>query len=174
MKRVAIASLAVAVLSLTACSSGASSTGTAPGVAKTTTTQAPATTEPGVGATQSFHLEDVTLSKVIDPAAIGSFAPPTGDRFVAVELGIKNTGSAALSPTPIFDAILVDQGGHSYTPVVNGTPSCQDFAGSLSIDPSSSASGCVLFEVPTAEAPAKFQYISKEAGANVERTEWSF
>ena len=168
MKR--IIALSIVALALAGCSAKSATTATTSTTSPSTTTTA---ATPGVGATQSFHSEDVTLGKVIDPAAMGPLGSiPAGDRFVAVELGIKNTGTVALSPTPIFDAILIDQSGHSYTSVVNGTPSCQDFAGSLSVDPSASASGCVLFEVPTAEAPAKFQYITKEAGADVERTEW--
>src|SRR5450759_3131702 len=125
MKR--IIALSVVALALAGCSAKSATTATTSTTSPSTTTTA---ATPGVGATQSFHSEDVTLGKVIDPAAMGPLSSiPAGDRFVAVELGIKNTGTVALSPTPIFDAILIDQSGHSYTPVVNGTPSCQDFAG---------------------------------------------
>lgn len=169
MKRFLV--LAIAALPLAGCTAkAATSRGVPPPTSIPSTTTM---TSPGVGSTQSFSAEDVTVTNVIDPAAVGSFGPPAGDRFVAVELEVKNTGTTSLSPTPIFDATLVDQAGQSYTPVVNGTPSCQDFSGSLSVDPGTSASGCVLFEVPTSGAPAKFQYVSKEAGANVQRAEWS-
>jgi hypothetical protein len=109
---------------------------------------------------QSGHPESVTLVKVVNPATGKSqFETPTaGNKFVGVQLSIKNASTVAISPNILAEVTLIDAGNQSYNPDFSSISNCQEFASSLSVAPGDTATGCVTFQVSTAAVPAKVQY----------------
>lgn len=103
----------------------------------------------------------VTLIKVDDPAT-GSDEfnqPDAGKRFVATQISIKNSSStASISPNILAEGTLIDSANQSYNADFNTVSDCQAFASNLAIAPGDTAAGCMVFQVPTGNAPAKFQY----------------
>ena len=103
----------------------------------------------------------VTLVKVYDPATSSNqfLQPDSGKRFVATPITIKNSSSGTISPNILFEGALIDKANQSYnSAVVSSVSECQDFASNLKVASGDSATGCIVFEVPTGNAAAKFQY----------------
>ncbi|MEU5002283.1 hypothetical protein [Streptomyces sp. NPDC021622] len=83
---------------------------------------APVPPEPGIGATLSLEGNtrrewlDVAVLKVVDPARTTNqiFAPEPGNRFVAVQFQLKNTGEAPYKDSPVKGAVLVDADGKHF------------------------------------------------------------
>jgi Domain of unknown function (DUF4352) len=98
--------------------------------------------------------EQVTITpvRVINSAASSDplFAPPAGERYYTVQFHFDNTGRVPYSPTPEFEATVIDTAGKSYTGdtlvTVRGCPLLPDNA---SIAPGASITGCVPFDVPS-------------------------
>jgi hypothetical protein len=109
---------------------------------------------------QKGNAETVTLVKVVNPATgKDEFNTPTaGNKFVGVQLSIKNASAAAISPNILAEVTLIDSANQSYNPDFSSLSNCQEFATALSIAPGDTATGCVAFQVPTAATPAKVQY----------------
>lgn len=113
-----------------------------------------------VGTTLSLTDETVGLSKVIDPAVTDAsgIGAPAGKHLVAAVLVVTNTSSTGFTPQAPFDSTLIDNAGQSYTPTLWPTGSCQAFASSAVVEPNTSLTGCVVFEVTDGNTPARFQY----------------
>ncbi|MEV8022368.1 DUF4352 domain-containing protein [Streptomyces sp. NPDC086554] len=134
---------------------------------------APSPPEPGIGATLSLEGNtrgerlDVTVLKVVDPARTTNqiFAPEPGNRYVAVQFQLKNTGEARYKDSPGNGAVLVDADGQHFDVDADGrhfdsalsakTSAGPSFPGSVSISPGDTARGFITFELPDSAAPGR-------------------
>jgi hypothetical protein len=72
----------------------------------------------------------ITLVKVVDPAQ-GSDefdSPDAGNRFVSLELQVKNTGTVTYSDSYVFTAVLLDTKGESFSTNLSTTTAGPPFA----------------------------------------------
>jgi hypothetical protein len=135
----------------------------------------------GTGLAHSGHVGDtlnltnkagrlftVTLSKVIDPAqGAPGIVPKTGKRFVGVVFTIHNSASQSISPNVITDTIVIGSSGKLYPANGKMLSSCAAFAHQqFKLEPGSSASGCVTFQIPTAVTVSQVQFLPTGGTAN--------
>jgi archaellum component FlaG (FlaF/FlaG flagellin family) len=115
----------------------------------------------------------VTVTKVVDPttATDGISAPLPGNRFVAVEITIKNTGTVAFEETPVNCARLVDGSGRGFdTETILSVAAGPVFDTSVRLRPGEQATGYVVFDIPTSAEAAYVQFaldsgVSDDSGA---------
>jgi hypothetical protein len=90
----------------------------------------------------------VTVTKIYRHARPASSFddPDTGDRLVAVQFRLTDTGSAAYSDSPSNGAEVVDASGQSYQSAIENAANCPAFPGTENIAPGASGLGCVVFE----------------------------
>lgn len=102
----------------------------------------------------------VTLVKVADPAkGADEFSGPSdGKRWVAVQIRITNTATTAYSDSPTNGAKLVDTQGQRYSVTFGDTTLGQAMDSGVKLAPGDSALGVILFEVPTGQKLATFQF----------------
>jgi Domain of unknown function (DUF4352) len=93
---------------------------------------------------------DVTLTKVADPASpADEFSGPTGgNRLVATQFRLANTGTARYDDAIDNDVKLVDSAGQTYDSSFNEVSAGQSFGGDTRVNPGDSRLGYVAFEVP--------------------------
>jgi hypothetical protein len=95
----------------------------------------------------------VTATQLVDPAvaASGSGLPDLGYRFVAIELTLNNQGtSATIEGDANYSTTVIGSDGQTYSADYGTVSECANFeSGDFQIPPSDSASGCVVFELPT-------------------------
>jgi hypothetical protein len=126
---------------------------TAPPVVVTTTT-----TPPALHVGQHADFTDasgmglqVTMAQVIDPASGADQyeAPTSGDRFVAVQVRLKNTGTTSYSADVNSQVSLIGSDSQQYSPSFEQIKSCTNFNfGNYTLSPGDSLTGCVAFQVP--------------------------
>lgn len=123
-----------------------------------TTTQQPYK----VGDTITLGDLAVTLTKVIDPATIANPYEPVdaGNRLVAVEVNLQNTGTGTISDDANSDVTLIGSDSQSYDFDISGDVNeCTNFHyGEYTLGSNDSESGCVVFELPDGINPAKVQF----------------
>jgi hypothetical protein len=115
------------------------------------------------------HTATVTLVRVIDPAQPANQyeAPDSGNRYVAAEFKIVNTG-AAFQPSPTSNATAFDSASHSFNTGYADISGCPSFASNLTLNPGDVADGCVVFQVPSSAQITKIEYVEQEgAGTGV-------
>jgi hypothetical protein len=152
-----------------------------------TTTEAETTTEEaesdsglaGIGDTIVLHGYEegeeltVTVKRLINPAKSEQyFGPSRGNKFVAVDVVLKNTGSAAYNDSPSNGAELIDTNDEGYTSSIYDTPSCHPIGSSVKIASGSKRAGCLVFEVKKKSEPAVFQFTMASGFAD-ETGEWT-
>ncbi|TGB16005.1 DUF4352 domain-containing protein [Streptomyces sp. MZ04] len=137
--------------------------------------------EPGIGATLSLEGNtrgerlDVTVLKVVDPAHTANqiFAPEPGNRYVAVQFQLKNTGDAPYKDSPGNGAVLVDADGqHFDSALFAKTTAGPSFPGSVSISPGDTARGVITFELPDSAKPVQVQF-AMNSGFSDDVGEWT-
>ncbi|MEV0116788.1 DUF4352 domain-containing protein [Streptomyces sp. NPDC050844] len=142
---------------------------------------APVSPEPGIGATLSLERNtrgerlDVTVLKVVDPARTTNqiFAPEPGNRFVAVQFQLKNTGEAPYKDSPVNGAVLVDADGQHFDAALFAKTSAgPSFPASVSISPGDTARGFITFELPDAAKPVQVQS-AMNSGFSDDVGEWT-
>ena len=150
----------IAVLVLTGCSLGSHEKSLPP--------PAPTDTTPDVGGIGTpitirgtgTELE-VTVQRVLDPVS-GSSADQTlhpGDRFVGVELRLRNIGEGVYAESPLSDSKLLVTGGSQANGVNLLGGACGGrFALHVSLRPGGRTAGCVPFEVSSGQRPDRFQF----------------
>ncbi|GAA1895428.1 hypothetical protein GCM10009837_16750 [Streptomyces durmitorensis] len=141
----------------------------------------PSPREPGVGTTLSLtgigsgERLDVTVVKVVDPARTANefLVPDAGNRYVAVQFRLKNTGDDPYKDSPSNGAALVDADGqHFDAALIAETTAGPSFPGALSISPGDTALGFITFELPTSARPVQLQF-SMNSGFSDDVGEWS-
>ena len=94
----------------------------------------------------------VSASQVIDPAtaATGSGLADAGYRFVAIDLDITNEGANTVTGNANFSTSVVGSDGNTYNADYGTVAECSNFTyGEFQVPLNDSASGCVVFELPT-------------------------
>lgn len=115
----------------------------------------------------------VTVKRLIDPAKSEQyFGPSRGNKFVAVDLLLKNTGSAVYNDSPGNGAELIDTNDEGYTEAIFDTPSCHSIGTGVKIASGSKRAGCLVFEVKKRSKPAVFQF-TMDSGFADETGEWT-
>jgi hypothetical protein len=116
----------------------------------------------------------VTLTKIYRHAQPASSfdGPDTGDRLVAVQFRLTDTGSAAYSDSPCNGAEVVDASGQSYESALNDAANCPSFPGTENIAPGASGLGCIVFEVPQAAVITKVQF-TLDSGMGPQTGQWN-
>jgi len=137
-----------------------------------------ATTKPvaHIGATLTLDSgnEQVTLSSVIDPAqgADQFTTPDAGKRFVATVFTIKDIGTQSGTGDANSNAAVIGSDNQTYSFDVSNVSECTNFnEGEFQLGPGESASGCVVFQLPTAIKVAKVQW-SPQGGFASDFGEW--
>ncbi|WP_405977328.1 DUF4352 domain-containing protein [Streptomyces sp. NBC_00158] len=110
---------------------------------------------------------DVTLTRVVDPAGREG-----GDRLVAVELRLENTGTVPYEDSPAPASHLLDSEGQRFTGTGAATGAGPSLPETVTLEPGSSASGFVTFRVPEGAALAAVQF-ALEAGLGDDVGHWS-
>ncbi len=116
----------------------------------------------------------VTVTKIYRHAQPASSFddPDTGDRLVAVQFRLTDTGSAAYSDSPSNGAEVVDASGQSYQSAIENAANCPSFPGTENIAPGASGLGCVVFEVPQAAVITKVQF-TLDSGMGPQTGQWN-
>lgn len=144
----------------------------------TTTTEAPTELKIGSTATlkgqQSGEQVEATVVAYKETISPGEYdQPQSGMKFVAINLKLKNTGTATYSDSPSNGAtILTANGQHGKTAILTGGECSEGFSESVKILPDESQEGCLPFEVPEGATPAKVQW-TPSSGYGPETAEWS-
>lgn len=112
---------------------------------------------------------DVTLTRVADPAGP---APGDADRLVSVELRLENTGTAVYEDSPAAATHLLDSEGRRFAGLNAPTGAGAAFAGTVILDPGSTAAGFVAFRVPRDAGLAAVQF-ALDGGLANDVGQWS-
>jgi Domain of unknown function (DUF4352) len=116
----------------------------------------------------------ITVSQIIDPAqgADQFTTPDQGKRFVGVKLVVKDTGSASETDDVNTDVSVIGSDNQSYTPTFDSITGCTNFnSGTYALTNGETATGCVVFQVPTGVTVDKVQY-QPSAGFSNQTGEW--
>ncbi|MFC7583973.1 DUF4352 domain-containing protein [Nonomuraea antimicrobica] len=116
----------------------------------------------------------MTVNRLINPATPASdfLKPKTGDKFVAVEVTLANVGQAVYDEAPMFGARLIDGQNQQYSPSLYQVREGQSFGGTATINGGDSRKGVLVFEIPQAAMPTKFQF-GLNAGIAAQKGEWT-
>jgi Domain of unknown function (DUF4352) len=116
----------------------------------------------------------VTVDQVMDPLQVGSYdQPDSGQRFVGIQITLKDVGSVAYSDSPSNGSTLLSNTNEqAMGQIVSGGPCGNDFASSANIAPGNTQQGCIPFEMPVGQTPATFQFTLNSGFAN-QTGQWS-
>ncbi|MFM9608610.1 DUF4352 domain-containing protein [Streptomyces niveiscabiei] len=118
---------------------------------------------------------DVTLVKVVDPAHAKEtyLRADPGNRLVAMQFRLKNTGSDVYSDSPSNGAFVVDQDDQHFD-ASSGTPTTAgaDFPGHVTVRPGDTALGYLTFEVPNGSRVTTVQF-SMNSGYSDDIGKWT-
>jgi hypothetical protein len=116
----------------------------------------------------------VTVDGVMDPLTVGpDDQADSGQRFVGVQITLKNVGSSAYSDSPSNGATLLsDSNEQAQSQIVTGGPCGNGFQSSVNIAPGDTQQGCIPFEMPNGQSPNTFQFTLNSGFAN-QTGQWS-
>lgn len=116
----------------------------------------------------------VTVDQVMDPLQVGSDdQADSGQRFVGVQITLKNVGQVAYSDSPSNGATLLSNTNEeAQGQIVTGGPCGNDFQSLANIAPGDTQQGCIPFEMPVGQMPAMFQFTLNSGFAN-QTGQWS-
>jgi hypothetical protein len=116
----------------------------------------------------------VTVDGVMDPLVVGSYdQADSGQRFVGVQITLKNVGSSVYSDSPSNGATLLsDRNEQAQRQIVTGGPCGNGFQSSVNIAPGDTQQGCLPFEMPSGQNPHTFQFTLDSGFAN-QTGQWS-
>ncbi|MEV4287342.1 DUF4352 domain-containing protein [Nonomuraea bangladeshensis] len=116
---------------------------------------------------------EVTLAKLVSKATGDQFSKPKdGNRFVAVQVTLKNVGQKVYSDSPSNGALLIDGEGQQYRSTLHSVQEGQSFGGTATISAGDSRKGMIVFEVPEGAKLAKLQF-GLNSGFADQKGEWS-
>ncbi len=150
-------------LGLAACAQGTGASDSTAGTGSTTTLARTARAHIGqeliVTRPSGYHL-GITVTQVIDPAT-SSQQPATGNRFVAAQVSLDNTGSQKAAGNVNGQLTVIGSDGHQYSaassiPIQN----CSNFnSGQYALDPGNVATGCVAFQLPASVGVTSVKFV---------------
>jgi hypothetical protein len=116
----------------------------------------------------------VTVDQVMDPLQVGQYdQPDTGQRFVGIQISLKNVGSAPYSDSPSNGATLLSTTNEqAQSQIVSGGPCGNDFGSSAKIAPGDSQQGCLAFQMPVRQTAGTFQF-TLNSGFGDQTGQWS-
>jgi uncharacterized protein DUF4352 len=117
---------------------------------------------------------EVRVTRVLDPAPAspGDQTLSPRDRFVGIELALRNIGKGNYSESPLSDSKLLLADGSEADPVnLLGGPCGGRFALHVTLRPGAKADGCVPFEARQGRRPSRFQF-ALESGFAPEVGTW--
>lgn len=129
-----------------------------------------ASAAPSLGVGDAARLQDpagmeftATLVRVVDPAAPANpgsayTAPQRGDRFVAIEWTIANTGSKTLTSSQVFSTHIVDDHGQWHLSTAARTGAGANFPADVKIPPAQTLSGYLVYELPETARATTVQF----------------
>lgn len=180
------AALLTLAATLTACSGSdtvttepAKTSAAATDAAKTKASPTPSK-QATVGDTVTLHGTDdgakldVTLVKWVDPAKSSDeyTSPEKGNRWVAVQLRITNTGSAVYSDSPENGMQVADTDGQQFQPTYADITAGPAMSSSVKLTPGSKALGWTVFEVPKGSKIETLQF-AMDSGFADETGQWT-
>jgi hypothetical protein len=104
---------------------------------------------------------EVAVTHVLDPlpVAVADQTLRPGDRFVGVEVRLRNIGDGLYSESPLSDSKLLVAGGAEADGVnLLGGPCGGRFPLHVALGPRARTSGCLPFELGRGERPDRFQF----------------
>ena len=116
----------------------------------------------------------VKLVSIIDPAQAGDqyTTPDAGKRFVGVKVEITNNGTSAYQDDANSNLTLIGSDGQSYTFDSSNIAGCTNFSyGNYTLAAGTSATGCVVYQVPDGVKAAKVQFAAN-GGYSGDTGEW--
>lgn len=124
-----------------------------------------------IGASQIVHdfygdSLTVTVSAIVDPATAGSGSglPDAGFRFVAVEAAFSNTTNGEVEGDTNLGMTVTGSDGQTYSADYGTVAQCTNYTyGEIDVPAGDSASGCVVFQLPTSVTVQSVQF-SLDAG----------
>ncbi|OII62599.1 hypothetical protein BJP40_27695 [Streptomyces sp. CC53] len=108
----------------------------------------------------------VTVVKVVDPAAGKDTRPEAGERYVAVQFRLHNTGSKTYNDAPDNSAKLIDDQGQRFNSWITETIAGPGFGGTVTIPVGDTALGYITFKVPAESKIAKIQFTMESGFAD--------
>lgn len=97
--------------------------------------------------------------------------PQPGQRFVAVQIALKNIGSVAYDDSPSNGAKLIDAEDQQYDAGLEEVALGQSIGSSVKLAPGSTRKGYLVFSVPKKAKIAKFQF-TLDSGFGPQSGEW--
>lgn len=114
----------------------------------------------------------VSVDAIVDPAeADGYFDPEEGNRFVAVQLTLTNTGTLNYNDSVENMPSVITPEGFSYSTTIAGVTAGSGFDGTLLLTPQDTRTGWVIFELPSEQSIAKLT-LALDSGFGPEVGEW--
>lgn len=116
----------------------------------------------------------LTVDQVLDPLSVGpDDQADSGQRFVGVQITIRNVGSVVYSDSPSNGSTLLSDTNEQATDeIVTGGPCGNDFQSSVNIAPGGVQQGCIPFELPDGQSAKLFQY-TLDSGFADQTGQWS-
>lgn len=156
-----------------------SSTKSSSAPAQTTASSTSSAQQAALGDTLTLHGNDgetmnVTVNQLLDPLPVGPVdQADSGDRYVGVQITLKNVGSTAYSDSPgNGSTLLSNTNEQAKTEIVSGGPCGNDFQSSANIAPGATQQGCIPFELPTGQQAGAFQFTLNSGFAD-QTGQWS-
>ncbi|HSA53600.1 MAG TPA: DUF4352 domain-containing protein [Yinghuangia sp.] len=114
---------------------------------------------------------DVTLVLVVDPAQPRDTysTPDPGNRLVALQWRVTNTGTVIVDAVPAFSTKLIDEQGQVFELSFGARAVGVEFPTSVQIPPGDSRLGFVTYEIPTSAKVVKAEF---EGGYNEPSGQW--
>lgn len=114
----------------------------------------------------------VTLTQIVNPAAVTNGWGDPGSRYVAAQLTIKNTGTTTIVGNTNSDVSMIGSDNRDYRADFATVTECVDFKyGWFLIAAGDSSRGCVVFKLPLGVTPAKVRY-TPSSGISHDIGEW--
>ena len=100
------------------------------------------------------------MTSVLDPvpASPGDQTLSPQDRFVGIELALRNIGQGVYAESPLSDSKLFAGGTEADSVNLLGGPCGRQFALHVLLRPGERAAGCVPFELRSGLRPSRFQF----------------
>ena len=181
---IAAAALLVAVATLTACSTTEPTVNTKPAkksapAKDAAKPKASPTEQAGVGDTLTLHgmddgsQLDVTLVKWVDNAKSADefTSPEKGNKWVAAQFKIVNTGTAVYSDSPSNGAQVADEQGQQFNPTFATITAGPEMQAGVRLAKGATALGYITFEVPKTSKIATLQ-LALDSGFADESGQW--
>ncbi len=166
------------VLALTACAAGTEVTSTPDGPQEGQQPRAEAGRTAKVGDKITLAGSDenlkvaVTVLKVVNTRSTDAFEPEKGNRFVAVRIALKNTGTLPYDDSPSNGAKLLDADDQQYDAALVTGVAAGPLLDSVKMAPGKGRQGVIVFSVPKSAKPASFQF-TLDSGFAPQTGEWT-